>query len=49
MKTAVDNPVMNPSGSHGTRALLVFDEGELDGNFGYWTEDEEDGAEGFSS
>jgi len=27
--------------------LIVFEEGDLDGNFGYWAEDEEDGAEGF--
>ena len=47
MKTAVDNPMMNPSGSGGRRAFLVLDEGELEGNFGYWSEDEEDGAEGF--
>ena len=38
---------MNPSGSAGRRAFLVLDEGELEGNFGYWAEDEEDGAEGF--
>ena len=47
MRTAVDNPMMNPSGSGGRRAFLVLDEGELEGNFGYWAEDEEDGAEGF--
>ena len=47
VKTAVDNPMMNPSGSGGRRAFLVIEEGELDGNFGYWAEDEEDGAEGF--
>ena len=47
MKTAVDNPMMNPSGSGGRRAFLVLDEGELEGNFGYWSEDEEDGAGGF--
>ena len=47
MKTAVDNPMMNPSGAGGRRAFLVFQEGDLDGNFGYWAEDEEDGAEGF--
>ena len=46
VKTAVDNPMMNPSGSGGRRAFLVLDEGELEGNFGYWAEDE-DGAEGF--
>ena len=47
MKTAVDNPMMNPSGSGGRRAFLVLEEGDLDGSFGYWAEDEEDGAEGF--
>ena len=47
VKTAVDNPMMNPSGSGGRRAFLVIEEGDLDGSFGYWAEDEEDGAEGF--
>ena len=47
VKTAVDNPMMNPSGSGGRRAFLVLEEGDLDGSFGYWAEDEEDGAEGF--
>ena len=35
-KTAVDNPMMNPSGSGGRRAFLILDEGE-----------NEDGTEGF--
>ena len=47
VKTAVDNPMMNPSGSGGRRTFLVLEEGDLDGSFGYWAEDEEDGAEGF--
>ena len=47
VKTAVDNPMMNPSGSGGRRAFSVLEEGDLDGSFGYWAEDEEDGAEGF--
>ena len=47
VKTAVDNLMMNPSGSGGRRAFLVLEEGDLDGSFGYWAEDEEDGAEGF--
>ena len=47
VKTAVDNPMMNPSGSGGRRAFLVIEEGDLDGSFGYWAEDEADGAEGF--
>ena len=47
VKTAVDNPMMNPSGSGGRRAFLALEEGDLDGSFGYWAEDEEDGAEGF--
>ena len=29
VRTAVDNPMMNPSGSGGRRAFLVLDEGEL--------------------
>ena len=41
VKTAVDNPMMNPSGYGGRRAFLVLDEGEPEGNFGYWAEDEE--------
>ena len=49
VKTAVDNPMMNPSGSGGRRAFFLLDEGELEGNLGYWAEDEEDGAEGFYS
>ena len=36
VKTAVDNPMMNPSGSGGRRAFLVIEEGDLDGSFGYW-------------
>ena len=47
VKTAVDNPMMNPSGSGGRRAFLVLEEGDLDGSFGYWAEDEEDGTGGF--
>ena len=43
VKTAVDNPMMNPSGSGGRRAFLVLHEVELEGNFGYWAEDEEHG------
>ena len=34
VKTAVDNPIMNPSGSGGRRAFLVLEEGDLDGSFG---------------
>ena len=47
VKTAVDNPMMNPSGSGGRRTFLIFDEGDLEGSFGYWAEDDEDGAERF--
>ena len=32
-KTAVDNPMMNSSGFGGRRAVLVFEEGDLDGSF----------------
>ena len=46
-KTAVDNPLMQPSGMAQRRSFLVLDEGELEGTDGYWAEDEEDGAEGF--
>ena len=47
-RTAVDNPVMQPSGMAQRRSFLVLDEGELDGTTGYWAEDDDDdGAEGF--
>ena len=46
-RTAVDNPMMQPSGMAQRRSFLVLDEGELDGTTGYWAEDDDDGAEGF--
>ena len=46
-RTAVDNPLLNNTGHGGRRSFIVIDEGELDGSFGFWTEDEDDGAEGF--
>ena len=46
-KTAVDNPMMQPSGMAQRRFFLVLDEGQLEGTDGYWAEDDEDGAEGF--
>ena len=46
-KTAVDNPMMQPSGMAQRRSFLVKEEGELEGTDGYWAEDDEDGAEGF--
>ena len=46
-RTAVDNPMMQPSGIAQRRSFLVLDEGELEGITGYWAEDEDDGAEGF--
>ena len=46
-KTSVDNPLMQPTGAGGRRSFLVFEEGELDGTYGFWAEDEEDGIEGF--
>ena len=46
-KTAVDNPMMQPSGIGQRRSFLVLEEGELEGNDGYWAEDDEEGAEGF--
>ena len=46
-KTAVDNPMMQPTGTGQRRSFLVLDEGELEGTDGYWAEDDEDGAEGF--
>ena len=46
-RTAVDNPMMQPSAIGQRRSFLVIEEGELEGTNGYWAEDEEDGAEGF--
>ena len=46
-KTAVDNPMMQPSAMTQRRSFLVLDEGELEGTDGYWAEDDEDSAEGF--
>ena len=46
-KTAVDNPMMQPSGIGQRRFFLVLEEGELEGTDGYWAEDDEDGAERF--
>ena len=46
-KTAVDNPMMQPSGIGQRKSFLVLEEGELEGTDGYWAEDDEDGAEGF--
>ena len=44
-RTAVDNVLLlMPAG--GRRSFIVIDEGELDGSFGSWAEDEDDGAEG---
>eukprot|EP00435_Cladocopium_sp_Y103_P057054 s30_g19.t1 len=46
-KTALDNPMIQPSASGQGRSFLVLEEGDLDGNDGYWAEGDEDGAEGF--
>ena len=46
-RTAVDNPMMQPSGMAQRRSFLVIEEGELEGTDGYWAEDDEDGAVGF--
>ena len=46
-KTAVDNPMMQPSGIGQRRSFFVLEEGELEGTDGYSAEDDEDGAEGF--
>ncbi|CAE7453065.1 unnamed protein product, partial [Symbiodinium pilosum] len=46
-RTVVDNPLLNNTGHGGARSFIVIDEGELDGSFGFWAEDEDDGAEGF--
>ena len=36
--------MMQPSGIGQRRSFLVLEEGELEGNDGYWAEDDEDGA-----
>ena len=41
-RTAVDNPLLNNTGHGGRRSFIVIDEGELDGSFGFWAEDEDD-------
>ena len=46
-RTAVDNPMMNPSGIGQRRLFLVLEEGELEGTDSYLAEGDEDGAEGF--
>jgi len=46
-KTAVDNPMMQPSGIGQRRSFFVLEEGELEGTDGYWADDDEDGAERF--
>ena len=46
-RTAVYNPMMQPSGMAQRRSFLVLEEGEIDGTTGYWVEDEDDGAGGF--
>ena len=46
-RTAVDSPLRNNAGHVGRRSFIVFDEGELNGSFGFGAADEEDGAEGF--
>ena len=45
-RTAVDDPMIQPSGMAQRRSFLVMEEGEIDGTTGYWAEDEDDGAEG---
>ena len=46
-RTAVHNPMMQPSAMAQRRSFLVMEEGEIDGTTCYWAEDEDDGAEGF--
>ena len=46
-KTAVDNPMMQPSGIGPRRSFFVLEDGELEGTDGYRAEDDEDAAEGF--
>ena len=43
-RTAVGN---HNTGHGSRRSFIVMDEGELDGSFCFWAEDEDDGAEGF--
>ena len=45
-KTAVDNPLMQPSGMAQRSFFLALEERDPDGAAGSWAEDDEDGAEG---
>ena len=45
-RTAVDDPLLNNTGHGGRRSFIVMDEGEPDDSFGFWAENEADGAEG---
>ena len=46
-RTAVDDPLLNNTGHGGRRSFTVMDEGEPDDSFGFWAENEADGAEEF--
>ena len=46
-KTAVGNPMIQPSALGQRRFFLVLEDGDIDGTDGCWAEDDEDGAEGF--
>lgn len=46
-KTAVDNPMAQPSAIWQRRSCLLPEEREMDGTDSFWAEGEEDGAEGF--
>ncbi len=45
-KTALDNPGMR--GPAASRSFCVLDEGELEGQTGFWIEDEDPGEIGFA-
>lgn len=44
-KTAIDNPLMQPSATGQRKSFLVLEKGDFEGTNGYWAEDEEDSAE----
>ena len=44
-KSSIDNPSLRTV--HAVRSFCVLDDGELDGQTGYWVEDDETGDEGF--
>ena len=48
-RTGIADPNLRPQTSHGTKArsFCVLDEGDWDGDFGMWVQDDDTGEEGF--